>query len=46
MNTTDRKLVNSIFKESGSILTNYYQEYSLYNNFYSSLIIKRIKKKK
>ena len=46
MNTTDRKLVNSMLKDSGSILTNYYQEYSLPNYFYSSLISKRLKIKK
>ena len=46
MNTTDRKLVNNMFKETSSVLTNYYQEYSLHNHFYSSLIAKRLTIKK
>ena len=46
MNTTDRKLVNNMFKETSSVLTNYYQKYSLHNHFYSSLIAKRLTIKK
>mgnify|MGYP003571350639 CR=1 FL=1 len=46
MNTTDRKLVSSMLKESASVLTNYYQENSLHNYFYSSLISKNLKIKK